>query len=38
LFLYKSLCHGNTQKIAAVIAETLKADIKTLEDTDASRS
>ena len=34
LVLYKSLCHGNTQKIAAVIAETLKADIKTLEDTD----
>jgi flavodoxin len=34
LVLYKSLCHGNTQKIAAAIAETLKADIKTLEDTD----
>ena len=34
LVLYKSLCHGNTLKIAAVIAETLKADIKTLEDID----
>jgi flavodoxin len=34
LVLYKSLCHGNTLKIAAVIAETLKADIKTLEATD----
>lgn len=37
LVLYKSLCHGNTQKVAAVIAETLKAEIKTLEDTDRER-
>ncbi len=37
IVLYKSLCHGNTLKIATVIAETLKADIKTLEATDRER-
>jgi flavodoxin len=37
IVLYKSLCHGNTLKIATVIAETLKADIKTLEAKDRER-